>query len=95
MSIGITITNYTTAVRENVDYNGKGIQTPPFVLDSIGVPTAYVDTYLVKNDKQTFTMPLAVPYDYTPTKDIKKIEGDSSELTITHTDDSTVVVTTA
>lgn len=86
------ISNWTSTIETNADFQPKGLQTTCLVLNSIGIPTDYTEDRLVKNDNQFITLPLDTPLDYTPTKDIDNIEGDSTSLTITHTDATTVVV---
>jgi len=86
---GKQITNYTVANR--VVRQPKGLQSTCLELDSVGIPVAYREDILVKNDNQNLVLPLSTPIDFIPIKDIKKVEVNSTTLTITHTDKTTVI----
>jgi hypothetical protein len=88
----LTVTNYTNSVRDTTLNSPYGLQK--LRLDeTANVPTAVrVGSIASGADGRNIVLPLTSPTNYNVVKDIKKIEGDSTSLTITHVDDTTVVV---
>ena len=87
----IEIENYTTDVQ--LQNQNKGVQDLVILDDVNGRPESMADGYIKGADDARFiTLPLETPQDYLVTKDIKLIEGGTAQVTITHTDDTTVVV---
>lgn len=86
------IGNYVETIRTASDNEFVGIQTTAFKMGG-GVPTDYVDAYLVSNPKQAILLPKTVPLYFNHIgKDILNIEGDETGFTITYTDATTVLV---
>jgi len=93
-STSVAIVNPTTACITTYKNQDIGASNLHFKQDANGMLTGKMTGGEIagSDDGRSILLPLDAPLDYAVTKDIKHIEGDSMELTITFSDDSTAVV---
>lgn len=90
----IIINNYTDSCRDDLNNSSIGASKIKFNADNNGVITSCSDKLVCGVDGRYITLPLDTPKDFLVVKDIKKIDGNTSKVTITYSDDSTEVVET-